>query len=341
MVLITGFRAVGSGLSRISPILFNRILPLANRNKDNALLDNITTCDRVVGSFEEFFADIGNVMDDIGTYKEREFPKFRNPTLDTLELGIKKHHIPFLLEVDVTEAREYMHEFKSTTGEAISFTGWVMKCIGQVVGEHKHIHAMRKGRKSLIFFDDVDISVVVERSVGHSDNPSETLPMPYVVRKANEKNVREIHNEIRIAQEESLESGEVQLGTGRNVYLTRAFALMPRFLRNLFVWRRLTKDPFFAKKMMGTVAVTSLGRIGKDSGYGWAIPIGIHPVVFALGNIARKPGIVGEEIKIREYLSMTVLFDHDVTDGAPVVRFIQRLKDLLEKSYGLNEKGSK
>ncbi len=40
--------------------------------------------------------------------------------------------------------------------------------------------------------------------------------------------------------------------------------------------------------------------------YGWAIPIGIHPVVFALGSIARKPGVVGEEIKIREYLSMTV-----------------------------------
>jgi len=276
-------------------------------------------------------------MDNIGTYEVQEFPVFRNPTLDTLDLGIKKHHIPILLEVDVTEAREYICELKVRTGEGLSFTGWVMKCIGQAVSENKHIQAMRKGRKSLILFDDVDISVVVERSVGHSDNPSETLPMPYVVRKANEKNVREIHNEIRFAQEESLEAGEVQLAARRNVRLTRAFALMPRFVRNLLVWRRLTKDPFFAKKTIGTVVVTSVGSIGKDSGYGWAIPIGIHPVVFALGTIARKPGIVGEEIKIREYLSMTVLFDHDVTDGAPVVRFIQRLMELLEKSYGLDE----
>jgi len=276
-------------------------------------------------------------MDNIGTYEVQEFPVFRNPTLDTLDLGIKKHHIPILLEVDVTEAREYICELKVRTGEGLSFTGWVMKCIGQAVSENKHIQAMRKGRKSLILFDDVDISVVVERSVGHSDNPSETLPMPYVVRKANEKNVREIHNEIRFAQEESLEAGEVQLAARRNVRLTRAFALMPRFVRNLLVWQRLTKDPFFAKKTIGTVVVTSVGSIGKDSGYGWAIPIGIHPVVFALGTIARKPGIVGEEIKIREYLSMTVLFDHDVTDGAPVVRFIQRLMELLEKSYGLDE----
>ena len=276
-------------------------------------------------------------MENIGTFEVREFPEFRNPTLDTLDLGKKKHHIPFFFEVDVTDAREYIRDLKVKTGEGLSFTGWVMKCLGQAVSEHKHIHAMRKGKKSLILFDDVDISIVVERAVGQSENPSESLPMPYVVRRVNEKTVVEIHNEIRTAQKKSLGAGEVQIGSRRNVRLTRAFNSMPRFIRNLLVWRRLTQDPFFAKKTMGTVVVTSVGSIGKSSGYGWSIPLGIHPVVVALGSTARKPGIVGEEIKIREYLSMTVLFDHDVTDGAPVLRFIQRLNELLEGSYGLNE----
>jgi pyruvate/2-oxoglutarate dehydrogenase complex dihydrolipoamide acyltransferase (E2) component len=276
-------------------------------------------------------------MDDIGTYEERRFPESRNPTLDTLDLGKTKHHIPLLLEVDVTKAREYMRQFKARTGEGLSFTGWAMKCIGQAVSEHKHIQAMRKGRKSLVLFDDVDISIVVERSVSHGGNFSETLPMPYVVRRANQKTVKEINDEIRTAQKESLGAGEVQLGARRSARLAKAFTLMPRFVRNLLVWRRLRKDPFFAKRMMGTVVVTSIGSTGKYSGYGWAIPIGIHPVVFALGNVARKPGVVGEEITIREYLSMSVLFDHDVTDGAPVFRFIQRLNELLEDGYGLDE----
>jgi hypothetical protein len=35
---------------------------------------------------------------------------------------------------------------------------------------------------------------------------------------------------------------------------------------------------------------------------------------------------------------MSVLFDHDVTDGAPVFRFIQRLNELLEDGYGLTTK---
>jgi len=31
------------------------------------------------------------------------------------------------------------------TGEQLSFTAWIMKCIGQAVSEHKEVHAIRKG----------------------------------------------------------------------------------------------------------------------------------------------------------------------------------------------------
>jgi pyruvate/2-oxoglutarate dehydrogenase complex dihydrolipoamide acyltransferase (E2) component len=277
-----------------------------------------------------------DTMDDIGSYEERRFPMFRNPTIDTLDLGKKKHHIPLLLEIDVTSARQYMQDLKASTGEGLSFTGWVMACIGKAVGEHRHMHAMRKTRKSLILFEDVDISLLVERSVGDLAGSTETLPMPYVVRRANKKTVKEISDEIRKAQKVTLQTGEVHLATKRNVYLTKAFTLMPKFIRNLFVWRKLMRDPFKAKRMMGTVVVTSVGSIGKYSGYGWGIPIGIHPLVIALGNIARKPGVIGEEISIREMLSLTVLFDHEVTEGGPAVRFIWRLNELLEQGYGLD-----
>ena len=276
-------------------------------------------------------------MDEIGPYEERRFSELRNPTLDTLDWGRKKHHIPLLLEVDVTRAREAMREFKAGTGQGFSFTGWVVTCIGQAVGEHKHVQAMRQGKKRVILFDDVDVSILVERGVGQGDRAATTLPMPYVVRRANLKTVREISDEIRRAQEEPVGAGETHLGARRSARLTRAFTCMPRFVRDWLVWRRLTKDPFLAKKTMGTVVVTSVGRIGTYNGYGWAIPIGLHPLVFALGNIARKPGVIGEEITIRETLSMTVLFDHDVTDGAPVARFIGRLNELLEHGYGLDE----
>lgn len=276
------------------------------------------------------------VMDDIGTYQKRKFPAFRNPTIDVLEHGRKKHHIPLLLEIDVTEARGRLRQIKAATGQSLSFTAWVMACVGRAVSEHKHVHALRQGRRRLILFDDVDISVLVERVVS-SNGRTQTLPMPTIIRKTNEKSVQTIHNEIRAAQEAPLAKDDVQIGGGRRVSATRLFAMLPGFLRYLIVWRRLARNPFLAKKTMGTVVVTSAGNVGKESGSAWGIPLGIHPLIVAVGSIARKPGVVGEAIAIREFLSLTVLFDHDVTDGAPVARFVQTLKELLEMGYGLDE----
>jgi len=197
---------------------------------------------------------------------------------------------------------------------------------------------MRMGNEKLILFDDVDISIAVERAIGGSHGTTETIPMPYVVRRADQKSVREIHNEIRAVQAEPLGKGDVKVGSRLPAYMVNLGLSMPHFLRRLLVWRRLTSDPFFAKKTMGTVVLTSAGMFGKGGGgNSWGIPVGIHPLIVALGGIARKPGVVGDKIEIREYLGITILFDHDVTDGAPVARFLQRLRELIENGYGLDK----
>ncbi len=83
---------------------------------------------------------------------------------------------------------------------------------------------------------------------------------------------------------------------------------------------------------MGLTAVGMFGRGG-----GWAIPFDYHTLDVALGGIAEKPGVVGGRIAIREYLCMTLSFDHDVIDGAPAARFVSRLRELIESGYGLRE----
>ena len=79
--------------------------------------------------------------------------------------------------------------------------------------------------------------------------------------------------------------------------------------------------------------MTSVGMFGKGSG--WAIPFGVHTLDVALGGIAEKPGVMDGRIEIREYLCLTLSFDHDIIDGAPAARFTQRLKELIESGYGL------
>lgn len=274
-------------------------------------------------------------LDMIGSFDERAFSRVRTPTLDTLDWGRRRHHIPMLLELDVTHARNALRIMKAQTGQSISFTGWIVKCLAQAVSEHPQMHALRQGRRKLVLFHDVDVTVAIERAVGRSHD-AESLPMPYVIRRANEKSLAEIHAEIRAAQQTPITAGEVQVGAPRAVWLTRLFTLLPKVARDLLVWRRLQRDPFLAKRMMGTVSVTAIGMMGHG-GIGWGIPIGLHPLLVAVGGIAQRAALVDGHLCAREYVGLTVLFDHDVTDGAPVARFIGRLQELMGSGYGLED----
>jgi pyruvate/2-oxoglutarate dehydrogenase complex dihydrolipoamide acyltransferase (E2) component len=273
-----------------------------------------------------------NPIDVIGTFKQQAYPDFRNTTIDTLIWGSRRHHVPILLEVDVTEARELIRSQKRISGQGVSFTGWIVKCLGQAISEHNYVQAIRHGDR-LTIFDDVDVAIIIERSVGQE---GETLPMPYIIRKANEKTLLEIHSEIRAAQKSPVAAGEVQVDSPRAAWLTKIGSSLPRFVRDLFFWRPLFQNPFKIKQMMGTVSVTAIGMIGHG-GLSWGVPIGIHPLLIAVGGIAKKPGITNEQMSVREYLGLTVMFDHDVTDGAPVARFIERFQELMEGGFGLEE----
>ncbi|MBD1846950.1 2-oxo acid dehydrogenase subunit E2 [Cyanobacteria bacterium FACHB-63] len=270
----------------------------------------------------------------IGNYEEREFPKFRNPTIDTLIWGSKRHHISVLLEIDVTDARVAIRAQKRR-GQRIGFTAWMVKCIAQAVSEHQSIQALRQGNRRLVIFDDVDVAILVERTIAQSD-ADETLPMPYLIRKANEKTIATLHAELSVAKQQAIGVGEVQISSPRITWLTKLFIQLPRILRDLLFWQPVFRNPFRFKQSMGTVGMTVIGMSGQ-SGMSWGIPIGIHPLIVAVGAIAKRPGAVHDQIVIREYVGMTILFDHDVTDGAPVARFIRRLQELMADSYGLQE----
>ena len=110
------------------------------------------------------------------------------------------------------------------------------------------------------------------------------------------------------------------------------YVLLPGFVRRLIFWG-LLRNPQLLKEYYGTVLVTSIGMFGAGSG--WGIPVPNHTLQLTLGGIAEKPGIFEGRIEAREYLSVTISFDHDIVDGAPAARFTQRLKELIESGYSL------
>lgn len=96
----------------------------------------------------------------------------------------------------------------------------------------------------------------------------------------------------------------------------------------MLFWKMVLKNPKLAYSKMGNVAFTSLGMVGKISG--WFTPITIHPVCFGVGSIVEKTKLNKGELKKREILHLTILMDHDVVDGAPMARFINDLIGKIE-----------
>ena len=98
----------------------------------------------------------------------------------------------------------------------------------------------------------------------------------------------------------------------------------------------LRRDPTMSVEMQGSVGITAVGMFGKGhSGFG--LQGTRHSLDLIVGSTTWKPAVIGGRIEPRQILNLTVVFDHDVIDGAPAARFVSRLVELIESGSGLGE----
>jgi pyruvate/2-oxoglutarate dehydrogenase complex dihydrolipoamide acyltransferase (E2) component len=237
------------------------------------------------------------------------------------------HHKPLmhgLLEVDVTKARALLRDVRTKTGESPSFTAFIIACLGRAVAEHKYVHALWKGRHHLILFDDVDVLTWIEREIAGQPHV-----LPCIVRAANRKTFHEIHEEIRAAQIEDVAKTDV--GGARASQRLPAWLFRPYFSLAIPIGKMF---PRLWKKSWGTVTISAVGMVGK--GAGWGIPPSSPSICWVtIGGIGRRREDVDGQIATREFLNLTVSFDHNMIDAAPAARFTERFKELIEGGYGL------
>src|SRR5690606_5136205 len=86
------------------------------------------------------------------------YPRSRAFVVDAARVAAGKHMIHGLIEFDVTGPRRWLRAHKERTGESLSFTAFVLHCVGAAVAEDPMIHACRDWRGRLVLFDDVDIN---------------------------------------------------------------------------------------------------------------------------------------------------------------------------------------
>lgn len=258
-------------------------------------------------------------MNNRGREIERVSPQ-QQLTGDYMRMAGHRSNVHGLVEIDVTDAREQIRLIEDETGTELSFTAFIVFCLATTVADQPHVHRYRDWRGRSYEFEDVDVNVLVEREFD-----GERIGVPHVVRAANRRTILSIHDEIRRVQADTADRPEA--GIAR---LTRR---LPSLIRRQ-IWRLPQWFPSRWKRLAGTVAVTSVGMFGTGSG--WAISPTNYSLQLTVGGIGTKPRLIDGQLQSREYLSLTVTFDHDVVDGAPATRFVQRLGERLEAGAGLD-----
>jgi len=78
----------------------------------------------------------------------------------------------------------------------------------------------------------------------------------------------------------------------------------------------------------GTFTITNLGMYDVD---GFTPVINLpEAAILGVGRITPKAVVVNGEIVVRQMMTLSLVFDHRLVDGAPAAQFLQYLKDLIE-----------
>lgn len=251
------------------------------------------------------------------------YPRTRLLMVDGGRLARRKHTVHGLVEFDITESRRSLHRHKAQGGEAISFIAFFLSCLGRAIDEDRVVQSYRDWRNRLVCFDDVDVNMLFE-VVEHG----EKTIRPRVIRSINTRSALDIQREITMVQ-----SGGT--GSAESKFIDR-FVLLPGFIRRLAL-TFLLKNPRLVKELYGTVLVSSVGMFGK--GIGWGLPMPNHSLQITLGGIDEVPRVVAHRVEARKCMCVTISFDHDIIDGAPVARFTERLRRLVEAGYEAGQSG--
>lgn len=240
---------------------------------------------------------------------ELRWAHFQEQTSDWLALGQARHAMHALLEVDVTEARARIRAFRARTGRSLSLTAYLTGCLARAIAADPRVGAMRHGRRRLLVFPDVDVTLPVESGI-----ENEPIPVPHIVRAAQRKPLELISREIA-----SSAAGPVPYATSRR--LLGAWLMVPAWLRRRLLSLVLA-DARRRKRLTGTALVTAVGLPGR--GRAWGLPGGTsHPISLVIGGLRLAD-------EGRATVALTLTFDHDTVNGAPAARFVRRFARLVE-----------
>ena len=248
-------------------------------------------------------------------------PRSRRVIVDTGAAASKRHSIIGLLSLDITRPREIL---RALPHPRPTLTAYLVACIARAAATRPGAHAARDLRNRIWTPNGCDVNVMVEVEL-----EGRSFPMNHVLRDADRRTPDDLSAEMRRIKTDPVSSPTASLEGAARWYLR-----LPGWLR-VRLLGLIHRLPAAQRRMMGTIGVTSVGMYGEGSGHGIAFQV--HTLDVVIGGIETRTG--PEPGTGQEKLAVTLMFDHDVVDGAPAARFAAHLRTIVESAELLQSPG--
>jgi pyruvate dehydrogenase E2 component (dihydrolipoamide acetyltransferase) len=208
----------------------------------------------------------------------------------------ERPHVTLTTEADATNLISARQQAIAETGTKVSYDAFLVALVARALGEHPHLN-VRLTERGIERLGQVNVGVAVDTERG--------LVVP-VVRDAAARSLLQVQHTL-----------------GELVERAQAGRSLPDDLTG------------------GTFTITNLGMFEIDA----FTPI-INPpesAILGVGRIVAKPVVrsagsgqaVDRQVVVRDMVILSLSFDHRLIDGAPAARFLQRLKQLVERPFAL------
>jgi pyruvate dehydrogenase E2 component (dihydrolipoamide acetyltransferase) len=237
------------------------------------------------------------------------------------------------IDLDMTEALEFLPKESERCGEHLTVTHLVTKAMADTLATHPECNCIiRRGR--IFERDDVDLSVLVAVPPDDADHEQEADLSEALVRNADRKSMAEIAQEIREGARKVRKHEDPLLEQTKKLFDVVPPVVMGPLLRLVARLQYdfnmdlsavgIPNDPF------GSAIITSVGVLGITEAFPPLLTFTRVPAVLAVGAVEDKPGVRDGKVVPVPTMRVSATFDHRVIDGFQGGKLAKTFKSIMQ-----------
>ncbi len=210
----------------------------------------------------------------------------------------------------------------------------MVKAVGKLFETFPHFNVIiRRGKIYQRTSIDIFIQVAIREGAGDLGG--------LTIERVNQKNVRQIVEEIRSRSEKIRSHNDPQLERAKANFRFIPGLLMAFVVRSTDI---LMNDFGFDLSFLGVkpnafggCMVTNIGSFGLTHGYAPLVPPSRTPIIICLGAMREEPVVEDGKVVVRPMLTTTGTFDHRCFDGLQLSQITTFIKEKIENPSWLLE----